>query len=111
MVLVVTDPFTVEDMKSWLDVANIDLKSWDNVYYKKALKGGLEALKNTLRRMVKTGICVEVTILIILGEIKSLLGGGCNTLFTHSWFDRCHGFKICFYICRCLRVIFISAFS
>ncbi len=61
----------VEDMKSWLDAANIDLKSWDDAYYKKVLKGGLEAVKNTLRRMVKAGIWVEVTTLIIPGENDS----------------------------------------
>ena len=61
----------VEDMSSWVDAANIDLKSWDDSYYKKALKGGLEAVKNTLRRMVKAGIWVEVTTLIIPGENDS----------------------------------------
>ena len=61
----------VEDMSSWVDAANIDLKSWDDTYYKKALKGGLEAVKNTLRRMVKAGIWVEVTTLIIPGENDS----------------------------------------
>ena len=61
----------VEDMASWVDAANIDLKSWDDAYYKKVLKGGLEAVKNTLRKMVKAGIWVEVTTLVIPGENDS----------------------------------------
>ena len=61
----------VEDMASWVDAANIDLKSWNETYYKKVLKGGLEAVKNTLKRMVKAGIWVEVTTLIIPGENDS----------------------------------------
>ena len=64
-------PEIVEDMASWVDAANIDLKSWDDAYYKKVLKGGLEEVKDTLRRMVKAGIWVEVTTLIIPGENDS----------------------------------------
>ena len=61
----------VEDMPTWLDAANVDLKSWNDAYYKKVLKGGLEAVKDTLRRMVSLGIWVEVTTLLIEGENDS----------------------------------------
>ena len=64
-------PEIIEDMKSWLDGANIDLKSWDDKYYKKILKGGLEEVKETLRLMVKSGIWVEVTTLLIEGDNDS----------------------------------------
>ncbi len=64
-------PEVIEDMAGWLDAANIDLKSWDDAYYKKILKGGLEAVKETLRLMVKAGIWVEVTTLLIEGENDS----------------------------------------
>ena len=64
-------PEIIEDMPSWLDAANVDLKSWDEGYYKKVLKGGLEAVKDTLRRMVAKGIWVEVTTLLIEGENDS----------------------------------------
>ena len=64
-------PEIIEDMREWLDAANIDLKSWDEKYYKRVLKGGLEAVKDTLRRMVATGIWVEVTTLLIEGENDS----------------------------------------
>ena len=61
----------IEDMKDWLDGANIDLKSWDDKYYKKILKGGLEEVKETLKLMVKSGIWIEVTTLLIEGDNDS----------------------------------------
>lgn len=61
----------VKDMASWLDAANVDLKSWDDAYYKKVLKGRLEAVKETLRNMLKEGIWVEVTTLLIEGDNDS----------------------------------------
>jgi pyruvate formate lyase activating enzyme len=61
----------IEDMAGWVDAANIDLKSWDKDYYKKVLKGGLEEVKDTLKRMVDKGIWVEVTTLLIEGENDS----------------------------------------
>ncbi|MGW8170033.1 MAG: AmmeMemoRadiSam system radical SAM enzyme [Sulfurovaceae bacterium] len=64
-------PEVIEDMASWVDAANIDLKSWDDAYYKKSLKGGLEEVKDTLKRMVAKGIWVEVTTLLIEGENDS----------------------------------------
>jgi len=64
-------PEVVKDMASWLDATNVDLKSWDDAYYKKVLKGGLEAVKDTLRLMVAEGIWVEVTTLLIEGENDS----------------------------------------
>ena len=64
-------PEIIEDMKGWLDGANVDLKSWDDKYYRKILKGGLEEVKDTLRLMVKAGIWVEVTTLLIEGDNDS----------------------------------------
>ncbi len=61
----------IEDMASWVDAANIDLKSWDDAYYKKVLKGGLQEVKNTLKLMVAAGIWVEVTTLLIEGDNDS----------------------------------------
>jgi len=61
----------IEDMATWVDAANIDLKSWDDNYYKKVLKGGLEEVKDTLRRMIKAGIWVEITTLLIEGDNDS----------------------------------------
>ena len=58
-------------MAIWLDAANIDLKSWNKNYYKNILKGGLEAIKETLKMMIGEGIWVEVTTLLIDGENDS----------------------------------------
>lgn len=64
-------PEVIEDMAEWIDAVNIDLKSWNSDYYKKTLKGGLEEVKDTLKRMVDLGIWVEVTTLLIEGENDS----------------------------------------
>jgi len=64
-------PQIIKDMSSWLDGANIDLKSWNQEYYKKVLKGDLEGVKDTLKRMVDENIWVEVTTLLIEGENDS----------------------------------------
>ena len=64
-------PEIIKDMPGWLDAANVDIKSWDEGYYKRVLKGGLEAVKDTLRMMVAEGIWVEVTTLLIEGENDS----------------------------------------
>jgi len=58
-------PEMIADMASWVDAANIDLKCWDASYYKKTLKGELEGVRDTLKRMVDAGIWVEVTTLIV----------------------------------------------
>jgi len=61
----------VKDMASWVDAANIDLKSWSDEYYKKILKGGLQEVKNILKALVSEGIWVEVTTLLIDGDNDS----------------------------------------
>ena len=82
-------PEVVKDMGTWLDAANVDLKSWDDAYYKKVLKGGLKAVKETLRGMLKEGIWVEVTTLLIEGEndsdadLKAMAAFIANELGTH----------------------------
>ncbi len=60
-------PEVIKDMASWLDAANIDLKSWNSEYYKKVLKGGLESVKESLKMMLDEGIWVEITTLLIEG--------------------------------------------
>ncbi|MFK5881916.1 MAG: AmmeMemoRadiSam system radical SAM enzyme [Sulfurospirillum sp.] len=64
-------PEVIEDMSVWLDAANIDLKSWNEDYYKKILKGGLESVKETIEMMVHNGIWVEITTLLIENENDS----------------------------------------
>jgi pyruvate formate lyase activating enzyme len=70
----VTDGFEsieeIEDM-DWLDAANIDLKSFNKKYYKKVLKGDLNAVLDTIQRMHDKGIWIEITTLLIEGENNS----------------------------------------
>lgn len=54
-----------EDIPLWLDAANIDLKSFDSVYYKQKLKANLDGVKDTIVRFKKSGIWIEITTLLI----------------------------------------------
>ena len=55
----------IDDMVGVIDAVNIDLKSFDEKYYKKILKGGLQEILDGLRHFKKNGIWVEVTTLIV----------------------------------------------
>jgi pyruvate formate lyase activating enzyme len=55
----------IDDMKGVIDGANIDLKSFDEKYYKKDLKGDLKKILENLKHFVKNGIWIEVTTLIV----------------------------------------------
>ncbi|MFA6759477.1 MAG: AmmeMemoRadiSam system radical SAM enzyme [Sulfuricurvum sp.] len=55
------------DMPSWVNAANIDLKSFSHDYYKKTLKAGLDGVLETLKTVAKSSIHLEVTTLIIEG--------------------------------------------
>jgi AmmeMemoRadiSam system radical SAM enzyme/AmmeMemoRadiSam system protein B len=55
----------INDMAGLIDGANIDLKSFDDNYYKKTLGGNLEKLKQNLKLFKKLNIWIEVTTLII----------------------------------------------
>jgi len=57
----------LEDMKSWLDAANIDLKSFSRDYYKKVLKTDLDGVLESLIEFAKSDIWLEVTTLLIPG--------------------------------------------
>ncbi len=68
----------LEDMKSWVDAANIDLKSFSHDYYKKVLKTNLDGVLDSLERFAKSDIWLEITTLLIPGvndseeEIKKM---------------------------------------
>jgi len=57
----------LEDMKSWLDAANIDLKSFSHDYYKKVLKTNLDGVLESLIEFANSDIWLEITTLIIPG--------------------------------------------
>lgn len=55
----------LEDMKSWLDATNIDLKSFSHDYYKKVLKTNLDGVLESLIEFAKSDIWLEITTLLI----------------------------------------------
>ena len=61
----------IEDMKTWVDACNVDLKSFNEEYYKKVLKGKLEYVLDTIKRLHNARIWQEVTTLIVPGDNDS----------------------------------------
>ena len=55
----------MEDMKSWVDAANIDLKSFSHEYYKKVLKADLQGVLDNLIEFAASDIWLEITTLLI----------------------------------------------
>lgn len=58
-------PEILEDMNSWVDAANIDLKSFSHEYYKKVLKTDLDGVLDSLVKFSKSSIWLEITTLLI----------------------------------------------
>jgi len=61
----------IDTIKPYLDAANVDLKSFNDDFYKKNCKGRLQPVLDSIRYMKKLGIWVEVTTLLIPGENDS----------------------------------------
>ncbi len=53
----------------FLAAANVDLKGWDERFYKKAVGGDLKSVLETIVLMKKLGIWVEVTTLVVPGYV------------------------------------------
>jgi len=64
-------PEALGEMAEWLDAANVDLKAWQDSFYRKVCKGRIEPVKETIRRMHGAGIHVEVTTLLVTGQNDS----------------------------------------
>lgn len=60
-------PDALEMLSPFLDAANVDLKAYDDEFYKKYCGSRLGPVKNTLKLMKKNGIWVEITTLLIPG--------------------------------------------
>jgi len=58
---------TLEMINPYLDAANVDLKAFNEKFYKDLCGARLEPVKESLKRMKTLGIFVEVTTLIIPG--------------------------------------------
>ena len=59
--------YVVNDLKSWLDGINIDLKSFSNEFYKKICKASIKPVLDNIISFKENGIWVEITTLIIPG--------------------------------------------
>jgi len=58
----------LEEIISFTDAFNIDLKSFNNDFYKKLTGADIEPVKNSLRQIAKSGKHLEITSLIIPGH-------------------------------------------
>lgn len=57
----------LETIEPYLDAANVDLKAWNDKFYRKVCGGTLSPVLDTIRLMHEMGIWVEVTTLLIPG--------------------------------------------
>ncbi|MBN2420015.1 MAG: AmmeMemoRadiSam system radical SAM enzyme [Deltaproteobacteria bacterium] len=70
----------LDDISGYIQGANIDLKAFNDDFYKKQCGARLEPVLNTIKKMVMMGIWVEITTLLIPGlndseeELKKLAG-------------------------------------
>jgi pyruvate formate lyase activating enzyme len=64
-------PEALAEAVGWLDAANVDLKAWQDSFYRNVCKARLEPVKETIRRMHAAGIWVEVTTLLVPAQNDS----------------------------------------
>ncbi len=61
-------PKALDVVAPYLDAANVDLKAWDNEYYKMHCQARLKPVLTTIRHLKELSIWQELTTLIIPGE-------------------------------------------
>ncbi len=61
----------LEVIKPYLDAANIDLKSFDDSFYKKICSGSLQPVLDSIEFAKDLGVWVEVTTLVVPGQNDS----------------------------------------
>ncbi len=61
----------LEEMRPFLDAANVDLKSFRESFYEKNCRARLKPVLDNIARMKKMGIWIEVTTLVVPGENDS----------------------------------------
>ena len=61
----------LETIRPYLDACNVDLKSFNDGFYKKMCKGCLEPVLDSIKTMKELGIWVEITTLIVPGQNDS----------------------------------------
>lgn len=58
----------IKTISPYLDAANVDLKSFNEDFYREICKGNLKPVLSAIRLMKESGIWVEVTTLIVPGQ-------------------------------------------
>jgi pyruvate formate lyase activating enzyme len=61
----------IDQINPYLDAANLDLKSFNDDFYKKVCRGSLQPVLDSISYMKKLGIWVEVTTLVVPGQNDS----------------------------------------
>ncbi len=61
------NPGPLEELAPHIDAMNIDLKALDDDFYKRLCKGKLDPVKHTIEYVIKKGIHVELTNLLVTG--------------------------------------------
>jgi pyruvate formate lyase activating enzyme len=61
-------PLCLDTVAPWLDAVNIDLKSFDDAFYRRICGARVEPVLDNLRRIARSGIHLEVTTLLIPGH-------------------------------------------
>jgi pyruvate formate lyase activating enzyme len=61
----------LEEYVRFIDAFNVDLKAFNNNFYKKIAGAGLEPVKETLHTIIKAGRHLEITSLIVPGQNDS----------------------------------------
>ena len=61
-------PETVDVMAGLIDAANVDVKAFNDDFYRRLCKARLQPVLDAVRRMRETGILVEVTTLLVPGQ-------------------------------------------
>ncbi len=60
-------PEAIEECETILDAANVDLKAFREETYKKLMKGSLQGVIDSIRRLRERGMWLEVTTLLVPG--------------------------------------------
>lgn len=64
-------PEPVKEIAPYLSAANVDLKGWDEKFYRKVIGGDLQNVLETLKLLKKLNIWVEVTTLVVPGYVDN----------------------------------------
>ncbi|MBN1482359.1 AmmeMemoRadiSam system radical SAM enzyme [candidate division KSB1 bacterium] len=63
------NPKPIRKIAPYLAAANIDLKGWDDTFYRTVCGGELKSVLNALKLMKQLGIFLEVTTLVVTGYV------------------------------------------